>query len=658
MEPDGRTFPVTQAQLGIWLWQQTGRSAVEWQVGQFLIIDGVVDPDLIGQSIRQVIAEAEPLRVAFSEIGGRVFQTPFHYPDFEIPVHDLRCSQRPVQEAYRLASTIQQAPMSPAGPLFRFALFQTQPEEFYLFICVHHLVLDGFTITILAERISSVYSALAAGKPVAPAYFGSLEDLVRCESNYEASSEYSDDEHYWRQNIPSESGQDNWFSQENADCDSYTASVPVQLDPDVLARVHELSRVLGIRQSSIITAACALLVGSCCIDGSEVVLDFPVSRRTTRESKFLPGMLSGVLPLVLKASSGSGAADFCRHVDLQIQEALRHQRFPVHTLDHKTQNVRNTGRVSVNFIPAANRLTFNGAAARAFYTTVAHVDYFGLYFIKDDDGLFLRTVGAGRPFSDFGVADLAARLERVLVAVTADPGRRLSSVDVVGVDEHARLVRLPEPEAANLAYLIYTSGTTGTPKAVAITHHNITELFAGLHPDLQPLPGQVWAQCHSHAFDVSVWEMWSALLHGGRLVIVPDEVTRSPTELLGLLADEGVRVLCQTPSAWYALQAAYSAHPKLGSHLRLEAVVVAGEALDPPRLKRWWGRFGGRTRLVNAYGPTEATVYASFRRILEADIGSAASPIGVPLSGAVLLVLDRGLRPVPVGVVGELYVAG
>ncbi|WP_258048435.1 AMP-binding protein, partial [Mycobacterium kansasii] len=245
----------------------------------------------------------------------------------------------------------------------------------------------------------------------------------------------------------------------------------------------------------------------------------------------------------------------------------------------------------------------------------------------------------------------------VVAVCTAGFGQRLDGlgVQVIEVDDPAIATQpadpLPEPEAANLAYLIYTSGTTGTPKAVAITHHNITELFAGLHPDLQPLPGQVWAQCHSHAFDVSVWEMWSALLHGGRLVIVPDEVTRSPTELLGLLADEGVRVLCQTPSAWYALQAAYSAHPKLGSHLRLEAVVVAGEALDPPRLKRWWGRFGGRTRLVNAYGPTEATVYASFRRILEADIGSAASPIGVPLSGAVLLVLDRWLRPVPVGVV-------
>ncbi|ETZ99997.1 AMP-binding enzyme family protein [Mycobacterium kansasii 824] len=252
----------------------------------------------------------------------------------------------------------------------------------------------------------------------------------------------------------------------------------------------------------------------------------------------------------------------------------------------------------------------------------------------------------------------------VVAVCTAGFGQRLDGlgVQVIEVDDPAIATQpadpLPEPEAANLAYLIYTSGTTGTPKAVAITHHNITELFAGLHPDLQPLPGQVWAQCHSHAFDVSVWEMWSALLHGGRLVIVPDEVTRSPTELLGLLADEGVRVLCQTPSAWYALQAAYSAHPKLGA--------TCGS-------RRWWwrvkrstrpgsngggGRFGGRTRLVNAYGPTEATVYASFRRILEADIGSAASPIGVPLSGAVLLVLDRWLRPVPVGVVGELYVAG
>ncbi|OOK65029.1 AMP-binding enzyme family protein [Mycobacterium kansasii] len=126
----------------------------------------------------------------------------------------------------------------------------------------------------------------------------------------------------------------------------------------------------------------------------------------------------------------------------------------------------------------------------------------------------------------------------VVAVCTAGFGQRLDGlgVQVIEVDDPAIATQpadpLPEPEAANLAYLIYTSGTTGTPKAVAITHHNITELFAGLHPDLQPLPGQVWAQCHSHAFDVSVWEMWSALLHGGRLVIVPDEVTRSPTELL------------------------------------------------------------------------------------------------------------------------------
>ncbi len=214
----------------------------------------------------------------------------------------------------------------------------------------------------------------------------------------------------------------------------------------------------------------------------------------------------------------------------------------------------------------------------------------------------------------------------------------------------------PPPHPHHIAYLIYTSGTTGTPKAVAITHHNVTQLMHSL--DVELSPGQVWSQWHSYSFDVSVCEIWGALLRGGRLVVVPEETTRSPQDLHALLITEHVTVLSQTPSAFYALQTANAIRPDLGRQLELQAVVLAGEALEPERLLPWRNDHPGLPRLLNLYGTTETTVHASFREIIDADIDGTVSPIGRPLTHLAFFVLDGWLRPVPVGVVGELYVAG
>ena len=254
------------------------------------------------------------------------------------------------------------------------------------------------------------------------------------------------------------------------------------------------------------------------------------------------------------------------------------------------------------------------------------------------------------PVAAASTGDLAIRLD----------GHGLPVIDVGDIwapaVEGQPGIALPAPGPDDIAYVIYTSGTTGVPKGVAIPHRNVTGLLASL--DAEMPPAGVWSQCHSLAFDFSVWEIWGALLRGGRLVVVSESVARSPDDFHDLLAAEQVSVLSRTPSAFYALQTVDAQRREPGQQLKLEAVVFGGEALEPQRLRGWLRHHPGSPRLINMYGITETTVHASFREILPGDADGHGSPIGVPLAHLGFFVLDGWLRPVPAGVVGELYVAG
>ncbi len=207
------------------------------------------------------------------------------------------------------------------------------------------------------------------------------------------------------------------------------------------------------------------------------------------------------------------------------------------------------------------------------------------------------------------------------------------------------------------AYVIYTSGSTGRPKGVLIPHSNVVGLFSAAE-DFAFGADDVWTLFHSYAFDFSVWELWGPLLHGGRLVVVPYDVSRSPADFLQLLARERVTVLNQTPSAFYQLVQADADAP--GQDLALRYVVFGGEALDLNRLADWYRRHADDAPvLVNMYGITETTVHVTR---IDLDENSAArfraSVIGPAIPGLRAYVLDANLLPAPTGVTGELYVAG
>ena len=228
--------------------------------------------------------------------------------------------------------------------------------------------------------------------------------------------------------------------------------------------------------------------------------------------------------------------------------------------------------------------------------------------------------------------------------------------EFAGVSEEYETSDLAVMHAADqTAYIIYTSGTTGHPKGAMVSHANVVSL---LRPEKEMFRfdnRDVWTLFHSICFDFSVWEMYGALVNGGRLVVVPLSTTRDPEAMLELLNREKVTVLNQTPSSFYHLIRQDQERQALTQPLRY--VIFGGEALSPGMLAFWKKRYP-TTQLINMYGITETTVHVTYKEIGDKEIAMNRSNIGRPLPTLCCYVLDERGELLPVGVEGELYVGG
>ncbi|MDV9202546.1 amino acid adenylation domain-containing protein, partial [Streptomyces sp. Wh19] len=287
----------------------------------------------------------------------------------------------------------------------------------------------------------------------------------------------------------------------------------------------------------------------------------------------------------------------------------------------------------------------------------------------------VATVTAGGAYVPLDLAYPDERLEYILAdaapqVVLVDPEQRdrftrlLARADVkarvlVQGDELPQATTGPDAAPHDPAYVIYTSGSTGRPKGVAVPHSSVVTLLANTAPDMGFGPDDVWVQFHSFSFDFAVWELWGALVHGGELLVPEYALTRSPVDFHRLVRERVVTVLNQTPSAFHRFIEAdrHAGEPVTA----LRRIIFGGEALDLGRLRGWVERYGsGSPELVNMYGITETTVHVTHRVLTDEDFASGddVSPIGGPVPGMVVHLLDDRLRPVPPGRVGAIYVAG
>ena len=260
-----------------------------------------------------------------------------------------------------------------------------------------------------------------------------------------------------------------------------------------------------------------------------------------------------------------------------------------------------------------------------------------------------------------------AKPRLVLIEAAFEERMRQSPIECIALDKSWEEIAKNDSDdlaqnrgfqAGALAYVIYTSGSTGRPKGVMVEHRNVVRLFAVTNKWFQFNQRDVWTLLHSFAFDFSVWELWGALLHGGRLVIVPYLISRSPQDFYDLICAQGVTVLNQTPSAFSQLIVADAQSPEIQHSLRL--VIFGGEVLEPRLLRPWITRNSvERTKLVNMYGITETTVHVTYLELCRDEIVQERGHlIGRPIDDLKLYLFDRSNKQVPDGVVGEIHVGG
>ncbi|MGW4640522.1 amino acid adenylation domain-containing protein [Sphaerisporangium sp. NPDC004334] len=205
------------------------------------------------------------------------------------------------------------------------------------------------------------------------------------------------------------------------------------------------------------------------------------------------------------------------------------------------------------------------------------------------------------------------------------------------------------PESAGTAYVLYTSGSTGAPKAVAVGHRALDVRVGWMTRAYELGPGDRVVQFSSLGFDTHAEEVWPALATGATLVLLPD----GPESLPDVLArDPEISVLDLPTSYWHRLVEVLE---EIRWPSRLRLVILGGEQVAAPAAGAWLSRFGDAVRLVNTYGPTEATIIATWAELRDGD---HRPPIGRPLSGTRVHVVADDLSLVPTGVPGELCVGG
>ncbi|AHI01054.1 AMP-binding protein [Kutzneria albida] len=696
----------TAAQQGIWTAQQLDPESPAFNTGEYADIAGPVDTEVFVRALRAVVGEVEALH---GELGA-------------VPVFDMSLQEA---ESWMAADMLRLHERD-----FGHALFRVGADRVLWYHRVHHLVLDGYGVSLVARRVAEVYTALVRGEDVAPARFGTLRAVLDEESAYERSEQLAVDRAFWvERSTPAVS-----LSEGTGLPARYFHRHWAHLsDVDTLRSV---AKELGVTWPELVFAVvAAYLAGR--TGAGEVVLGMPVMGRIGSASLRVPCTVLNAVPLRVRVDPGDGLAVLAGRVAAELRAVRPHLRYRYELLRRDVGLLGGRRRLFgpvVNVMPFDYGLRFDGRRATVRNLSAGPVEDLSInvYDRADGSGLLLAfdanpsryteeelrghasgvldllsraldgpeapllaapEVLDGDPLpqvtpvldliaahrhgvaiesatGDIGYPELVSRAGQVAAGLIASGVGRGSIVGVRmerGVDAIVAILGLLSAGAAYLpidphgpqertalvladaspavvitelapgaeeafvraepedpAYVIHTSGSTGIPNGVVVSHRALDSFVAAATERYGITSSDKVVQFAALHFDASVEEIFLTLCAGGTLVL--REGTDIP-ELLGLCAERAVTVLDLPTAYWHELAYALSMGTvKLPETVR--TVVLGGEAVLAERVERWHAAVGPSVRLINTYGPTEATVVAT-----TADLTGPETPIGRPLAG-------------------------
>ncbi|MCX4775391.1 non-ribosomal peptide synthetase [Streptomyces sp. NBC_01264] len=621
---DHGPLPLTTPQNGVWFAQQLDPTRIDYTIGEYLEIRGAVDPALLSEAVRTVVAQTETLCVRFAEVDGVVHQIPAGPPPLRMDTVDVSAHPDPDAESERLMRAELGRPTDLAnGDVCRQLLVRTGPQVYRWMQGYHHLVADGVTGSILARRTSEVYSALVAGEPVPAPGSTPWERIVADEEEYARSERCAADREFWRARLEGAPEPVSFTGSAPAPASGTTVRVSGELDPADARTLREAARRHGTRWSALVMAAAAAHLHRA---GStdDVVLGLPVTGRTTHDARRTPGMFSKVLPLRLTVTGDTTVGALVRNTSAGIKEALRHQRYRI---EEYTGTGPRSWDAAVNLMSFDYELSFAGAPASAHNLAVGPVEHVSLN-VYDRGGDSPLTVQAEGDVADIGADELDAlrvRFTRFLVALAAaDDEAPVGSLPFLTAEDTERLAGLAEgggdpAPPGGLLHTLFEEAAARAPGSVAVvcageevTYRELDAWASDIADRLRPAvePGTPVGVCVERS-PAMVAALLGVLKAGG--CYVPLDPGLPPERIAYVVRDAG---LC-------TVVAGAGTRDRLPQDL--PSVVLAGAVDDPVR--------GGRGGTAVPSASAAYLLYTS---------GSTGEPKGVLVPHAAAVDFVRG----------------
>src|SRR3977135_534554 len=323
---ENNPLPLSDAQLGIWFAQAIDPSSAAYNLAEYLEIDGSIDATLFETALRQVVGETEALCVRFVSSADGPRQIIGAAPDWSMSFIDVSdaASPRAAAERWMKADLARLTDLA-HGPFLSHALLKGAPDRFFWYSRYHHVVMDGFSFALVAQRMADVYTALAAGLTADGCTFGSLPLLLEDEAKYRASKRFGEDRQYWMDELaglPEPASLSDRPRLTSAGFLRHTGAVPFS----TIAQLRAIGGRAGASLPQVVTAAAAIFVHRL-TGAQDVVLDVPLTARMTPLARSTPSMMANALPVRLAVRPDMTVSELAGEATRRMRNVFRHQRY-------------------------------------------------------------------------------------------------------------------------------------------------------------------------------------------------------------------------------------------------------------------------------------------------------------------------------------------